>query len=332
MRKVFYSLISILLISSCFASRINADDTTYQVFVDDGLYGNVVTDQYSNGLSFDTDLSFGRLSGSDDYLVYDKDNTSKVYFRITSSDPKYYVKGIHISGKYLDEDDLLKETTVDQDLYLVPSFGVKGEVLKYKVYYFTEDGQNLLTLSGSSEEYEEYEAYYNERVLVGARAFDGYEDYVVYRGSWSGWVNTPTKNREGATKGFTGTIDENNTVIEYYYRENVGGETIIDDGTVVYVEEGGGTAGGGAGGGGGAAPVTPSEPAEVIDIDEPEIPQAEPEPTPTPGPEPIIEPEPVPAGFWETVLSNPLLFGGLGLGAALLLFFLLFVLRRKKDE
>jgi hypothetical protein len=78
-------------------------------------------------------------------------------------------------------------------------------------------------------------------------------------------------------------------------------------------------------------------PEEIIDIDEPEVPQTEPsDNTPDTNPdngEDIIEPEPVPsASWWQQLISNPLLLGGSVAGLGLLLWLLIFLFTRKKER
>ena len=329
-KKVFSILFALLLLLTSLTNKVDAD-TKYQVFVDEGLYGSVnkVAEVPEGAV-----LGFGSEAGSDSYIIYDQSDLNKVYYRITSTDEKYYVKGIHISGHYLDADELLKNSdnlTVEEDLYLVASYGVKGEQYSYQVYYFTEDGTNLMTATGETDDHDTFYAYKDEKVIVGSRFFDGYEDYIVVRGHWK----DSETDRTEATRGFsfTGTIKENGTIIEYYYRQIVPGEEITYDETVIYVPGEGGVTGGG---GGGAAPATPVEP--IIDIDEPEVPQTEPvnpEPSDNQGdnqPDVIIEPEKVPTSFWEEFFSKPWLVGGTGIALAMLIFFLTFLFKRRKNE
>ena len=332
MKRLFSKLVLFFVLLAACVVPVSADG--YTVFVDEGLYGSVTkVGDPPKGAK----LGFASVAGTTDYVVYDADaGLGKVYYRISSTNDKYYVKGVHISGHYLDAEEILKnadDVVVDEDLYLVSSFGVKGDQYSYKVYYYTEDGQNLMTLSGLSEECDTFHAYKDEKVIIGARTFDGYENYIVVRGHWK----DSGVDRTVATRGFTGTISEDGTVIEYYYSVNTGEEEIITDEETVYIEGGGGGGTGGGAGGGGAAPVTPSEPTtpDIIDIDEPDVPQTEPEPSNNePGnnePEPI-EPEPVPTSFWETLFSNPWLVGGIGAALAMLLFFLGFLFKRRKNN
>ncbi len=329
MKKVFSILFALFLLIGAFANSVDAE-SKYQVFVDEGLYGSVTkVADVPDG----TMLGFSAEGGTENYIVYDQKNPSNVFYRIHSTNEKYYVKGVHISGRYLDEEELLDnldELVVDQDLYLVASYGVKGEQHSYKVYYYTEDGQNLMTLTGAAEECDTFYAYEGERVLVGARVFEGYEDYIVVRGHWK----DSTRDIDEATRGFLGTIREDGTIIEYTYRRILPGETVTYDETVVYEP---GTGGGGGGGGGAApAPVTPETP-EIIDIDEPEVPQTEPEnPSDNQGNnqgEEIIEPEPVPTtNWWQELVSKPWLLAGSGLALGMLLFFLAFLFKRRKEN
>lgn len=333
MKKISSLLFALLLLLSSFSVNIHADESKYKVFMDEGLYGAVTTvKEVPDG----TVLGFGTDATTGDYLVYEKGNIGNVFYRIQSTNEKYYVKGVHISGHYLDEEELCdndENVTVNEDLYLVASYGVKGDQYSYKVYYYTEDGQNLMTLSGESEECDTFYSYVDEKVIVGARVFDGYEDYIVVRGTWTNGGGDV--KYDGPTKGFTGTVTDNGTVIEYYYRQVIPGEVITYDETVIY-EPGTGGGGGGAGGGGGTAPVTPETP-EIIDIDEPEVPQTEPEtPNENQGDnqgEEIIEPEPVPTtNWWQELVSKPWLLAGSGLALGMLLFFLAFLFKRRKEN
>ena len=173
MKKISSLLFALLLLLSSFSVNIHADESKYKVFMDEGLYGAVTTvKEVPDG----TVLGFGTDAATGDYLVYEKGNIGNVFYRIQSTNEKYYVKGVHISGHYLDEEELCdneENVTVNEDLYLVASYGVKGDQYSYKVYYYTEDGQNLMTLSGESEECDTFYSYVDEKVIVGARVFDG---------------------------------------------------------------------------------------------------------------------------------------------------------------
>lgn len=301
----------------------------YEVFVDGGLYGDVekVSDVPDGAL-----LGFGSIDGV--YQIYDQD-TAAVYYRISSNDDKYYVKGIHVSGHLLDPDEILDnsdELTADEDLYLVASFGVKGDTYEYRVYYYTEGGTNLKTSAGEADEYDSFHAYKDEKVIVAPRSFDGYEDYIVYKVAWKG-ENADGSPVEGsaASRGLTYTIKDDLRqimTIEYTYRKVDPGEVVTYDESVIYLPGTGGGTGGG--GGGGTSPVTPEPETEpIVDIDQPEVPTTEPEVEPHTD----IKPEPVPeSNFWETFFAKPWLVAGSGLALFMLLFFLVYLLRRRKRD
>lgn len=313
LKRLLTVLFAALLILGVSSKHIYADDPTYTVETDGGLHG-VATLDGKNTVPFNTELTITQNSDGS----YSIKNGSAVVYTVTVSDDKYYIKGIHISGRYLDnsEDsaDLLPNIKVDQDLSLVPLYGVIGDQVYYDVEYRleSETGTELLPA-------DRFYCNKGERVVVGAKYIDNY----FYKN----------------TKAYVGTVAESGVVkFVFTYTPVVTptGEVTYDE-TYIY-EEVPGQGGAGGGGGGGAAPVTPT-PAEIIDIDEPEVPQTEPgnnEPENNQGNngnEETIEPEPVPtSNFWDTLIHSPLLLGGLGGGLLLLFLFLFFLLKKDRGN
>ena len=311
MLKKFLSIgFAALLVLSMSSQHIYAEDPTYTVELDGGLHGTATLEAESNEFVYNTELNINQVDDS----TYTITKGSEKVYTVKLNDDKYYIKGIHESGKYLENSEvyLLPNLTLDQDTSLVVLYGVKGDQVYYDVEYRLEEETGTELISA-----DRFYCNRGERVVVGAKYIDNY----TYKN----------------TKAFAGTISSSGSVkfvFTYTPVTSGTGETTYDE-YYVYEE---GTIPGGTGGGGGAAPVTPA-PAEIIDIDEPEVPQAEPgteEPENNQGNnggEEIIEPEPVPtSGFWDTLMHSPLLLGGLTGSLLLLFIFLFFVLKKDRGN
>ncbi len=161
-------------------------------------------------------------------------------------DENYYFKGYHVSGI---EGSLAGAQTIDQDIVFVASYGVKNDLVEYYVNYVDESGAGIGPVRNT------YKGNVGDNLVVAFIYIDGYRPLV---------------------KNYSITIKEGepNELTFEYRRNRV--ETI----TVEDVIEG--TGGGTVTPGPGTAPAeetVPEEaeaPIEIIDIDEPETPQAEP--------------------------------------------------------
>jgi len=322
LKKILVSFFAVILFLSTGAQRINADDT-YTVSVDGGLYGKVEPSSDVK-VAYGTTISIEQESDTE-WSIKDTSNNSTLYtISIDSSKDnaeRYYIKGLHISGQYLEIGDLKLQIKVTEDIYLVPAFGVKGNRISYKVYYLTEDGDNLLTdAEGNPKEYDVFYCNINDPVIVGSKYFDGYE--VTSGKFFDGSTTAEYDNVIGMQK----TIDDEGYVFTFIYSQATGGETVIYDTTYEY-EPGQPVAPGGTTPGGTTPEPTPAPP-EIIDIDNPTTPTTE----PTINPEPTVNPDPTPTpepSFWEILFSTPWLIGSVIAALAMLIFFLIFLFRRK---
>ena len=343
MRKSFikYLFVAMLLLS-CFARAAAADSYTYDVTIDSGTHGTTADGDQSD---FD-DLSLGnritaRITDADGIgkeWTVSVPGKSDIKVTVNAADTRYYIKGFHWAGHPdVNSDGTGASFDVNEDMTLVASYGALAtNLVEYRVYYVDDAGNPLTNASGGAiiddngQQVPIYPAYDSYKGNPGSKPV------VSYR---------PISGLYPQAYQITGTLPdwqanaEDPEVLEFtfvYYRQipaGDGGTEIIYDDTIVY-EEGGVTGGGGAGGGVAPAPVVPEE---IIDIDEPEVPQTEPENPENNqgnnGNEEIIEPEPVPtASFWDTLLSNPWLLGGTIGGVSLLMIFLFLLFgKRKKD-
>ncbi len=332
MKKIITCLFAVLLVLSIGYSRVYADESSdsagsFTVTIDGGTYGKINgSSSITVGCDPEDVVTINNVPETREeghpvvYLgqITDKNGNKKKDLKlvISNSDSKFYLKGQHISGH---DDDIKPSFTVNRETSFVCSYGAEVKrTAKYRVYYINSStGENLLEAE-TGNEYIELEGVPGSKPVVSYRYFENYMPDAYQK---------------------TGTLpdlDNSESIKEFifYYTPLSGGEgssVIIDDGTTYVYEEG--TSTGTGGGGGGAAPVTPPTPADIIDIDEPDIPQTEPEPTPVPTPEPTPEPEPIPEpSFWQTLLSNPwLLIGSVG-GISLLAIFLFLLLRRRREN
>lgn len=317
MKKLLTVLFALLLVSGIVSQTVSADETvkSYTVSLDKGGVEDATVTKNTAGfdengkLPYGTKLSFGAASGpAGDYTYYvRKADDTLLYTLELPENSKYYIKGIIVSGQYLDSElDMLRygheKATVTEDLYMVPVYGVKGERVSYRVEYRldTEDGEELLTA-------DTFYCNKGDYVIVNAKHID--DLHIV-------------KN----TLAYRWKIDEDNTVVLIFtYRELEAGETVIYDETYQY-EPGqptGTTPGGNEG----------TEPVDIIDIDDPEPPTTDPEPTPGPNPTPNPEPEPEPKPtFWEILFSTPWLIGSVSAALIMLLLFLFFLFRRRREK
>ena len=104
--KWIASLILILALALSMAVTASAADPVYKVTVSKGLYGDQETVAY--------------IGAGKQYTPPDqKDNG------------KYYWKGYHIAG----QDEVKKSFTVDRDMVLVASYGMKGTMVSYTIHF-----------------------------------------------------------------------------------------------------------------------------------------------------------------------------------------------------
>ena len=318
-KRIVAVLFAFLLISS-FGADIRAEDE-YDITVDGGLYGEAVLNAASSKIATGSELTFVFDAQEPLYKGYVVDENGEKVYTITVDQsitvgegederPKYYLKSLHYSGIYDDEDgdgmnDPVVTIDVTQDLVLVASYGIANDLVPYTVTYVDGSGNELLPP-------DTFYAKDGEKVKVAARFVDG---YIV-------------KN----TKAFTGTVHKDGDPVsfEFVYRRVTSGPGEETETVYIIEEEGPGT----GGGGGGTSPSVPEEPADIIDIDDNPIPQTDP-PTPEPIPEPEPEPEPEPISqmtIWQYLIAHPWLLGLLVFGLGFLIWLIITLITRRKRE
>ena len=234
-----------LLVSLSF-THVSAK-VVYKVSVSAGLHGTV---------------SYGDQKDKDVVNVYYEEGAewNPADYTITVDDDRYYFKGFHVSGIEGVQEGAQK---VKEDIVFVATYGIKGDLVEYYVTYVDTEGNTLhpkSTLHGNV----------GDKPVIAYQHIDGYVPQ---------------------TANFTGTLSKDKTIeFEFVYTKVTTNTTIIEEeGETIYT-----------GGGGGTTPVTPggqeepvpapepeqpTPPEEIIDIDEPDTPQADPN-------EPIVDPEP----------------------------------------
>ncbi len=247
---------------------------------------------------------------------------------------KYYFKGFHISG----DEEIAGTEYINEDTVFVASYGVAGQIVKYTVYYVDAAGNTL-------HEKEEFYGNVGDKAVVSFQYVEGY-----------------VPNAYNMAKSLSATESEN--VFTFTYRPGqavpgggggttgTGGYTYVDGGTeVVYLP---GTGGGGNANAGGnqngvnpnnAAPANqqnanaadnnagqdaaqPADqgPAEMIDLDDTDVPLANvTSPSPDAQVTPVNPQSPL-NGFWIAALLAS------GLGILALIAILIMLLRRKRKE
>lgn len=281
----------------------------------------------------------GTLDGGQEIIVtVDPDSNPKWNPRdyeglIKVTDERFYFKGFHQSG--IEDLESGMAQNIDKDMVFVAAYGLKGQTVAYTVEFVDEKEAPL----GDPET-----RYGNvgDKPVVSYKYFENYE---------------PIANN--MTKVLTSNAAEN--VFRFTYRPaepipggggggttGDGGYTFIDDGTeVVYLPGGGGgggNAGGNAGGGnagGNAAPAADNAnaqdaaaaadagndgPAEIIDLDEQEVPLVNPD-TPEPEVSPSVNPKPGLNFMWILAM----ILSGFGI-IALIAILILLLKRRKKEQ
>lgn len=195
-------------------------------------------------------------------------------YEVTVTDPKYYAKGIRISGK---DSIIPSHSAIDEDADYVIAYGVLSDRVEYTVRYLDTNGNELAasrTYFGNA----------GDKPIVAFLNIDGY-----------------VPNAYNITK--TLVKGEDNIFTFTYTRRATGGgggggdTTVYDEETVtttnttpVIVPGAGGDAAGAAGGGvtvvpgdGGAADAgagdageaaAPAEPEQLVDLDDEEVPLA----------------------------------------------------------
>ena len=307
MKKIRLTLTALAAVLMMTVTAISANAAyKYKVTVLAGLHGQV------NGTDkVETEFTPGAQWFPDKYTV-------------TVTDNRYYFKGFHVSG--IEDLSTGGVQDINKDMVFVAAYGMKGNTVAYTVKYLDQAGKELAPTA----------TYYGN---VGDKPVVAY----VY-----------VENYIPQTFNITGTLKPNaaDNVFTFVYTPGAitggggGGYTYVDGGTeIIYLPPttGGNTGGGNAGAGnaGGNAGANAGDnagnntnagggentgPAQIIDIDDPNVPMASGSPAAEVTPEPTVPAKPGLSTFWKAVI------GICGLGILALLIVLFLMLRRRREE
>ena len=313
MKKIRLTLTALAAVLMMTVTAISANAAyKYKVTVLAGLHGQV------NGTDkVETEFTPGAQWFPDKYTV-------------TVTDDRYYFKGFHVSG--IEDLSTGGVQDINKDMVFVAAYGMKGNTVAYTVKYLDQDGKELAPTA----------TYYGN---VGDKPVVAY----VY-----------VENYIPQTFNITGTLKPNaaDNVFTFVYTPAAeagtggGGYTYVDGGTeIIYLpattggNAGGGNAGGNAGANAGANPggnagnnagdngnngggQENTGPAQIIDIDDPNVPMASASPAAEVTPEPTVPAKPGLSTFWKAVIG----ICGLGILALLIVLFLMLKRRREEQE
>ena len=297
-RKKIFTVLTLLCLLSVSLLHVKAYNT-YTVTVLAGLHGQV-----NGGDKAEFTVTADAAWSPADHVT-------------VTAEEGYYFKGFHLSGI---EGTLTGAQKIDSDKVYVATYGIRGELVDYEVRYEDESGKTLLakqTFVGNP----------GDKPVVSFRYIEGYQPQA--------YNLTKTLVKEDSVK-------ENVFTFKYHKAEGSGTSVIYDDTIITYTRPGTGT---GTGGGtapsgntpgtapaepgntpGGTTPTPTEEPAQIIDIDDPNTPQAGPE---TADPNATAEP----GGHQSGTLPSWILPAGGGvLGIGILALLIAFLRRRKKEE
>lgn len=220
-------------------AQVYADDFTYHVTVSGGLHGTV------NGASqVDVDIAPGGEFNPNDYTV-----------ALNSGDDKYYFKGFHVSGI---EGVLTGAQKVNEDKVFVATYGIRGDLVEYTVHYVDADGNKLRADSV-------FHGNPGDKPVVAYQYIDGYLPQA--------YNLTATLTEDGP----------NEFTFKYAVNENAGTDDNGAGGAQDNAGAGAGSTAGAAGtssqtaaaGTGTAGGADGYGPAQIIDLDEEDAPQAD---------------------------------------------------------
>lgn len=317
--------------------QAKAEQYTYRVTLLPGLYGTV------DGTYFDVPyketVTLSVDEDADGNIVASASYGGTTYTVTVNGDVKnkYYCRGFHVSGI---EPVVVGSLPITKDTILVASYGMKSKAVKYTVKFVDEDGNELA-------ESKTFYGNIGDKPVVSCEYIEGWVPDALQK---TGTLVDPS-SQEGEANVFP---------FIYHPAEAIpggggggttgeGGYTFIDDGTeVVYLPGGGGGGGGNAGGnagggnaGGNAAPAADNAnaqdaataadagndgPAEIIDLDEQEVPLVNPD-TPEPEVSPSVNPKPGLNFMWILAM----ILSGFGI-IALIAILILLLKRRKKEQ
>ena len=321
--------------------QVKAEPYKYKVTLLPGLYGTV------SGSSFDVPynekVTLAVNQDAEGNIVASASYGGDTYTVTVNSDVKnkYYCKGFHISGI---EPVVVGNLTITEDTILVASYGMTSKAVKYTVQFLDEDG-NVLAPEKT------FYGNIGDKPVVSCEYI---QDWVPDALQKTGTLLDPNdpNYQEGVSNVFPFVYHPAEAIPGGGGGGTTGddGYTFVDDGTeVVYLPGGGGGGGGGnaggnAGGGnagGNAAPAADNAnaqdaaaaadagndgPAEIIDLDEQEVPLVNPD-TPEPEVSPSVNPKPGLNFMWILAM----ILSGFGI-IALIAILILLLKRRKKEQ
>lgn len=241
----------------------------------------------------------GKFADGSEYKEFVVDDSGRVIcgdfdvYEAIQLDPssKYYIKGLKESGR--DNDNTITSLTfkVKEDTDFVVSYGMKGDTVEYTVNYVDQDG-NALANSVT------YVGNVGDRPVVAYRYIEGYQPQAynlvgtlkenaadnkftfVYTPIVQGEAVLPTTPVTPTTPETPTTTPETPTTTTPV-TPTTPTTPAADDGTTPTTPAADDgttpTTPGPAAADEGTTPTTPQEPAEVVDIDDPEVPLAGPE-------------------------------------------------------
>ena len=278
MKKMKWTASLILILALALSMTVTASAASqYKVTVSKGLYGDQETIAY--------------VDAGDPYTPPTQ-----------ADNGKYYWKGYHIAG----QDDVQKTFTVDRDMVLVASYGMKGTMVSYTIHYVEYGTTNVLhapqTFYGNKNDtpvssYVYIEGYEPQAYNITGTLKEGTNDWTLYYYKIVTPTAAPDENAGGGGGGGGGNANANANA-----NANVpGGDIIVNQG-------------------GNANAGVQQQPQEIINVDEPTAPLAGPngegEPSASPGAEATLDPNTA-AGKNAENMKLGTLFAAIGGASAL---------------
>lgn len=289
MSKVVTGLAAMAMVVSLVLPA-KAEEYQYKFTLSAGKQGTVTVEEGSLPVLFteDAKVTFAQDAVTDDVssnnpqggtVTVTSGNTTLVKYRISTTDAKYYVKGIRESGK----DSILADADITSDADYVVAYGVMKNPVKYRVYYKDANGKDLLPP-------QDFWASVGDQPVVAYQDIGGYvpnarnekktmvqEDEVKENVFIFVYYPMPSSPGNVVTNEETETVT--NTLTQIVPGEGAGAGA--EGGGTLVVPGEGGDAGAGAGAGGEAAGEegaggveVPEEPRELVDLDDEEVPLA----------------------------------------------------------
>lgn len=210
----------------------------------------------------------GTVSGTTEKQVVYGESYDPADYVTVDPDAGYYLKGYHIAGQ-----DTVKNGSwaIKEDTTFVASYGVKGEqdLLSYTIHYQAEDGTTLA-------EDRTYQGLAGDKPVVAYQAIDGYLPRDTYNVTWT--LSADRTNEYTFVYVPAATVTTTTTTTTTTVTTPAEGTTAAGAATGTAGTAGTGAAGGAGTTGGtaaGAAGVAGAEgPADIVDLDEQDVPLA----------------------------------------------------------